>query len=99
MNSGKWDVAELAKRMGLTASALRRKISHATGEKVNDYLRSLRIQRARKIIDNTTCRTAFDVACKCGYSNLEEFERDFEAVCLTPVQEYINFRVGSFSAQ
>jgi LacI family transcriptional regulator len=58
---------DVAKRLGIPARTLRDRFSKATGTSLRDYLFSLRLQRAARLLQ-TSDRTVTEIALECGFN-------------------------------
>lgn len=96
MESGLFDERALAHGMGITTTSMRRKVRAVTGESSTAYIRMLRVQQARKILDNTPNCVPFDVAVRCGYQDISNFEADFKKVCGISLEQYMIARRNSY---
>lgn len=86
LNSQKWieknitqnfSVDELASMTGMSARNYNRRFKSATGETVTQYIQMVRVEAAKKQIENS--KTTFDaIANSLGYDNVSFFRRIFK---------------------
>lgn len=68
----------LARQYGMTPRCLNRVFKEHTGQRVMDYLVSLRMKRARYILENSADARVRDVAASLGYQDSQYFSRLFK---------------------
>ena len=79
-------VEELARAVNLSPSYLRRLFRAETGIPLNQYLKSIRIQKAKELIENTFLNMK-QVMYAVGIKDKSQFARDFKKLFgLTPTQ-------------
>ncbi|MDV7138383.1 two-component regulator propeller domain-containing protein [Maribacter sp. TH_r10] len=71
-------VESLAVELNLSRSQLYRKIKTLTGQTVNEFLRKIRLQRAKKLLESGSV-TVGEVCCKVGFSSPSYFTKCFKA--------------------
>ena len=64
----KWTLAEMCKRSGYAKSSLIRAFRVFTGKTPMDYILTLRINAAKKLLGDTRC-TLREIAARCGFAN------------------------------
>ncbi|MFV0591656.1 MAG: helix-turn-helix domain-containing protein [Draconibacterium sp.] len=69
-------VSDLASELGLSRSQALRKIKAATGKSVNQFIRDVRLEEARKLLGNQNL-TASEIAYKIGFSSPSYFNKCF----------------------
>jgi len=67
---------DLAKEIGLSRMHLNRKVKALTNLSTHDFLRTLRLQRAARMLKKASW-TVSEIAYKVGYNNLSHFSRAF----------------------
>lgn len=73
------NVDALASQMALSTSQFRFRLKEITGETPHSYITTIRMQKARQLLDNFTPQsTILDVALKCGYDDQGSFGRAFK---------------------
>lgn len=72
-----WQVAELAQEASLSASAYHAAFKDVTGQTPMQYLKAVRLHRARQLL-TLTSRLASDVAFEVGYQSPAQFSRDYK---------------------
>lgn len=70
-------VSLLAEAVGLSERHLRRRLKKLTGIQPSDYLREIRLQRAKHFLENGTYGTVTEVALATGFSTPDYFSRLF----------------------
>lgn len=68
---------EMAEPVQLSASRLRQLFQQETGTSLMRYLRNLRMERAKELLE-TTFLTVKEVAARGGITSVSHFVRDFE---------------------
>ncbi|OCW58443.1 GlxA family transcriptional regulator [Hoeflea olei] len=76
---GDWRVAAMADRAGMSERTLARRFAGATGLTPNAYVRNLRIEKARGLIENSRLPVA-GIAEAVGYSDLSAFAKTFQEI-------------------
>ena len=88
-------VSEVAEQVGMSDSSLSRSFKAAYTMSPIEYITSLRMHRARRLL-RTTRMSVKDVAIECGYYDISGFNRRFKAYTgMTPQQ----YRLSSSSEQ
>ena len=72
----KLSAAEMARAVGLSAAHFREVFKRETGTPLMRYLRRLRMQHAKKLIE-TTFLSIKEIAARVGLNNISHFVRDF----------------------
>jgi AraC-like DNA-binding protein len=72
-----WPVAELAKEAALSPSAFHAAFKQVTGQSPMQYLKAVRLHRARQILGQSQ-RLASDIAFEVGYQSASQFSRDYK---------------------
>lgn len=70
-------VAELARDMGLSASALQRQFRQRYGSSIDEYRRHQRLEHARALLEQTGC-SVLEVAHASGYTSAANFSTAFK---------------------
>lgn len=79
------DVNSIAQALGITPNYLSSLFRKCTGEKLNDYLTRIRIDRAKELLEKNPQMRVYDVASAVGYGNERYFSRVFQGrVGMTP---------------
>ena len=73
----KLSVQEMAEAVQLTPSRLRHLFKQETGTSLMRYLRNLRMERAKELLE-TTFLSVKEVAARGGITSVSHFVRDFE---------------------
>ena len=70
-------IVDLAKRSALTPRTLNRRFKQATGQTIQSYLQSLRIEQAKRLLENSDLPIA-EIVIRIGYEDLSSFARLFK---------------------
>jgi AraC-like DNA-binding protein len=82
-----WTLDELARRAGVSRTALAEKFREAMGDTPLNYLRTLRMQKAMHLLSSTD--TGLDhVATQVGYTDAFSFSKVFKKVVGLPPREF-----------
>lgn len=76
-NNPALNVDLLCKEMNMSKVQLYRKIKAITGSTINDFIQSVRIERAKDLLSATDLSLS-EIAYKCGYSSSSYFSRNFK---------------------
>ncbi|MCK9311709.1 MAG: helix-turn-helix domain-containing protein [Bacteroidales bacterium] len=68
---------------------LYRKIKEITGQTPTEYIRSIRLKQAEKML-KTTNKTVQEIMFNCGFNNKAYFYREFAKKYHLPPKEYRN---------
>ena len=80
-------IVDLADAMNMTPRQLNNKVCAITGEKVSKYVLSIRMTRAKQLLDSSKDYSIAEVAMLCGYEENSNFTRSFKAYFnITPTQ-------------
>lgn len=69
---------DLAYHFGLSERNLYRKIKAITGQSPASYLREIRLQKARRLLETNSGQTVGEIAIACGIDNLAYFSQTFK---------------------
>ncbi|WP_299895097.1 hybrid sensor histidine kinase/response regulator transcription factor [uncultured Aquimarina sp.] len=72
------NVETLAYQLGLSRSQFYRKIKGLTGESATQFLRKIRLQRAKEMLEKEECNNISDVCYKVGFSSPSYFTKCFK---------------------
>jgi AraC-like DNA-binding protein/mannose-6-phosphate isomerase-like protein (cupin superfamily) len=72
--------AEVAERLGMTASSFSRFFRAATGRNFVDFVNILRVHKACRLLGSNSNASITEIAMECGYRNLSNFNRQFRAL-------------------
>jgi len=73
------DVAELAARLGIGSRHLARLFRKYLGSTPSQVARSMRVQRAKRLIDETTL-PMIEIAGRAGFASIRSFNASFREV-------------------
>lgn len=82
-----WTLDELARRVGVSRTALAGKFRAAMGDTPLNYLRTLRMQRAMRLLSDTDAALE-QVAGAIGYTDAFSFSKVFKKVVGVPPREF-----------
>jgi AraC-like DNA-binding protein len=82
------DVATLARTAGMSPSSLHHGFKSATTLTPIQYLKRMRLDRARQLMFEEGCQAA-EAALKVGYESPSQFSRDFKRVFGLPPRRYL----------
>jgi transcriptional regulator GlxA family with amidase domain len=86
-------VCQMAHRVNLTASHLSRLFKAETGLSPNKYLKVLRMEKAKVLLESTFLNIK-EIMNKVGVRDESHFVRDFKNICgKTPGQYRVSFRL------
>ncbi len=84
LGNPEFNVVTLAEAMNMSRSTLSRKIKMITGKTPLDFIKDIKMQHARRLLENKTATVA-DVILAVGYSDYKNFTLSFkEAFGMTP---------------
>jgi len=84
-----FSVEQLSKNLFMSHSQVHRKLSALTGFSPNQFIRILRIQKAKELL-KTTSNSITDISSDCGFSDVSYFGKVFRQECGMTPQEYRN---------
>jgi AraC-like DNA-binding protein len=82
------DVATLARTAGMSASALHQRFKSATTLTPIQYLKRMRLDRARQLMLEEGCQAA-EAALRVGYESPSQFSREFKRLFGMPPRRYL----------
>ncbi|GAB4323393.1 MAG: hypothetical protein Kow00127_16060 [Bacteroidales bacterium] len=71
-------VPGMAEHFAMSESTLRRQVKRLIGMSPNQYVMEIRLDEARKLIENQSYSNVQTIALKVGYSNLRTFSRSYK---------------------
>ena len=77
LNDEKLNVEHLASELFLSRSKLYRKIKALTGDTANEFIRKVRLEKAKQLIENTN-QTISEICYKVGFSSPSYFTKCFK---------------------
>ena len=90
MPEGQVTVEKVASELSLSPSQFRRKIQAATGLSASDYMMSVRMEEARKLLAEYPKYTFNDIATRCGFADNAHFTHTFKRIYHTTPSEFIS---------
>lgn len=76
LDNEKFDIQRMCKEIAMSRTQLYRKFRSLTNKTINEYLRSLRLHRARQLLFSSDISVA-EAAYRTGFKNLSHFSRVF----------------------
>jgi AraC-like DNA-binding protein len=77
----------VAAQMGMSLYQLRQRLDSVTGEKPQEFIATIRMQRARHLLDTHPELNISEIATLCAYNDTPNFTRAFKKnFGLTPTQ-------------
>ncbi len=89
LNNENFSVEQLSRNMYMSQSQVQRKLSALTGWTPNQFIRILRIQKAKELL-KTSGEPIANIAAVCGFSDASYFGKVFRQECGMTPQEYRN---------
>ena len=87
LSQGQADAATVAERLNMSPFQLRQRLTTLTGETPQSFIQTIRMRRARHLLDHNSELTITQIAALCGYNDTPNFTRAFKkAFGLTPSQ-------------
>jgi len=84
---GQPDAARVAEQMGMSLYQLRQRLDSVTGEKPQDFIATIRMRRARHLLDTHPELNIAQIATLCAYNDTPNFTRAFKKTFgITPTQ-------------
>ena len=85
IQEGRPDAVHLAAQMGMSLYQLRQRLDNVTGEKPQDFIATVRMRRARHLLDTHPELNISEIATLCAYNDTPNFTRAFKKTFgLTP---------------
>ena len=85
------NVDALASQMALSTTQFRYRLKMITGETPQGYITNIRMQKARRLLDNNASQTTIlDIALSCGYEDQGAFTRAFKRFYGITPSEYLS---------
>jgi AraC family transcriptional regulator of arabinose operon len=81
------ELNEIARQVNLSASRLQHLFKSETGMTIPQYLKLLRMQQAKVLLENNFLTTK-EIAAKLGINDLSHFIRDFKKIFGLPPASY-----------
>ena len=76
IDNPKFSIVEFAREVGISRVHLNRKLQALTNHSTHDFIRTLRLQRAARLLSNAS-GTVSEIAYKVGFNNLSHFSKAF----------------------
>lgn len=87
IQEGKLDVKSVAEKMNLSLFQFRQRITAITGETPQSFIQTIRMSRARHLLDNNPELNITEIALMCAYNDAPNFTRAFKNTFgITPTQ-------------
>jgi AraC-like DNA-binding protein len=85
--TGQIDAQHVAEQMGLSLFQLRQRLTTLTDETPQSFIQTIRMQRARHLLENHPEMTISEIATLCAYNDTPNFTRAFKkSFGVTPTQ-------------
>ena len=84
-----FNAEDLAKIMAVSYAPLRRKLQKLVGLPPAKYLRAVRVQVARELLEQGTCNSLIEVAFRVGFDSPYYFAEIFEQQVGKKVTDYL----------
>lgn len=79
LSQGQLGVEQVAEKMNMSATTLRRQLMQATGESPKAYFTAIQMRKATNLLATTNSSVA-DIALQCGYQEVSSFIRAFKRI-------------------
>lgn len=73
------NIPDLAHQFAMSESTLLRQLKRLTGLSPLQYVQTVRLEEARRLLENHTGKTIAQIAAKVGYTDVRSFSRSFRA--------------------
>lgn len=87
MADEKFGIPELCQSLAISRTQLHRKLKAVTGQSTSFVVRSIRLERAKKLLETTDLNVS-EVGYAVGYANSSHFTQDFRKEFGKPPREY-----------
>ena len=77
LQNDQFSVSVMAREMGMSRSSLHRKFSASCGDSASAYIRSVKLERAMKLLGESSARIT-EIALNCGYHSVAYFDKCFK---------------------
>lgn len=78
MTNFNYDVTEFAREMGMSRTLFFSKIKTITGQTPNDFIKTLRLKEAAKMIASDTTKNISEIAYEVGFNSPNYFSKCFK---------------------
>jgi signal transduction histidine kinase/DNA-binding response OmpR family regulator/ligand-binding sensor domain-containing protein len=78
MTNFNYDVTEFAREMGMSRTLFFSKIKTITGQTPNDFIKTLRLKKAAKMISSDTTKNISEIAYEVGFNSPNYFSKCFK---------------------
>lgn len=78
INTVNFSIGMLAEKMGMSERTLFRRIKKLTGYSPNVYLKEIRLQMARRMLEEGKCKSIASVAQEIGFTSFKYFSKLFK---------------------
>ena len=76
LSNEQFGVSDLAREIGMSRSNLHRKVKSVAGVSISKFIRQVRLEKARKLLQETSSTTT-EVAFECGFHSVSYFTKCF----------------------
>jgi signal transduction histidine kinase/ligand-binding sensor domain-containing protein/DNA-binding response OmpR family regulator len=77
INNSEFTINDFIEEIGMSRSALYRKLKSLTGQSINEFIRTIKLKRAAQLIAQTK-RTISEIAYDLGFNDLKHFRKSFQ---------------------
>ena len=89
MGDEKFGIPELCHALAISRTQLHRKLKAVTGLSTSYFVRSIRLEHAKKLLETTDLNVS-EVGYAVGYANSSHFTQDFRKEFGKPPREFKN---------
>ena len=89
LTTGTPSIDQVAEKMNLSPTQLRRKVNAITGKPASTYIMQIRLTYARRLLDTEPNLSMGDIAFKCGFADNSHFSHAFQKVYGISPTQYI----------
>jgi len=78
LNNSNFTIAQLANALYLSSASLNRKVNHICNCSPGDYVRKIKLEKAKELLETSRNMNLSKVGKKLGYSNSTYFSRMYQ---------------------
>ena len=87
--TGNISIDQMAEKMNLSPSQLRRRVNTITGKPASAYIMQIRLTYARRLLDTEPNLSMGEIAFKCGFADNSHFSHAFQKMYGISPTQYI----------
>ncbi|MEM9821165.1 MAG: ATP-binding protein [Bacteroidota bacterium] len=91
LDNSKYSIAQLADDLAISERQLRRRIKQLIGITPAQYLKAVRLKKARQLLEQKTFKTVAQTATAVGFQDVKVFSRNFYQQFGRYPSEYLNY--------